>query len=313
MNTCLDDVCGLRLHRVLEPDRTAFLRTLSSLSKSKDPFKFPGSNPCSLERADFPKLRQQPYFVCEKTNGVRFLVVFCSHAGLDVCCIVDRAMKVYVLPVRASPTAMFQGSILDCELAYNKMDKQWQLLAFDAYVVSGVPVFHQPFSVRIKAAQRAMTAYAFHVDDPAPIVCKQFWPSSMFRAFRTLDLSTRSFFDVDGIILTPELSPAVIGRHHDLFKVKTHHTIDFLVGDDGVDLRVYDPAARSHASVARLRRPARPGSIVECARAADMAWDVVCVRTDKAMANDVLTFQKTLVNAQEGITYDELQSFFESI
>lgn len=301
---------ALTLHRVLDPDYTALLRVLSTLSGSRDARKFPGSNPCSLERADFPKLKQQPYFMAEKTNGIRFLLFCCTYKELNVCCIVDRAMSMFLLPLQAVPTALFEGSVIDCELAFNKVEKQWQLLIFDAYVVSSIPVFHKPFSERMAAMQRAMVPYEYRVDDIVPLKVKSFLPTSMIHSYKEHETNARKYFDVDGVILTPELSHATIGRHTELFKLKTKHTIDFLVGANGVDLLVFDPSNRAHSVAARLREPAPPGTITECVRAEDGMWDVVCRRQDKSTANDKLTFQRTLVNMREGIDFDELVSVF---
>ena len=117
--------------------------------------------------------------------------------------------------------------------------------------------------------------------------------------------------DVDGLILVPELSYAVVGRHTELFKVKTKHTVDFLVAEDGIQLGVYNQSSRSHMNVARARTRASAGAILECSRGVDELWDVVCMRTDKRTANDKLTYERTLVNMKEAISYDELQAFFE--
>lgn len=312
MKTAVQSVHGtLALHRVLEPDRTALLTQLAAVSGTHNIRKFPGANPCSLERAKFPMLKQQPYYLTEKTNGVRFLFFCCVLRNLNVTCIVDRAMAVFVVPLRAVPTAMFQGSVVDCELALNKVTGQWHLLAFDAYVVSGVPAFQLPFSQRMSALRRAMTAYEPHPDDPVSLRIKSFIPTSMFRMFLDHEREARRFFDVDGIILTPEITQAGIGRQLELFKLKTRHTVDFLVGADGVQLSVFLPGTRSHVPVAMLRAPVQAGAVAECERAADGVWDLVCVRTDKATANDMLTYERTLVNIEEGITVDELQRFFE--
>ena len=312
MRTRVETVHGaLTLHRVLDPDLTALLAELSRVSGSRNPRKFPGSNPCSLERADFPKLRAQPYFLTEKTNGVRFLLFCCEHAGRRVCALVDRAMAVYLLPLQKMTTAMFQGSVVDCELAFNKVASAWQLLAFDAYVVSGIPVFHQRFSVRMAALKRAMSVYEPAPADPVAVLSKQFLPAYMVRAFKEHAQAARSFYDVDGVILVPEHSPAAIGRHTELFKLKTEHTVDFLVGAGGVELSVFSPSSGSHVHVASLREAAAPGSIVECARGEDGQWAVVCVRHDKTTANDVLTYERTLVNMQERVTLEDLAPLFD--
>lgn len=313
MNTLVENVHGaLNLHRVLDPDHASLLQLLSTLSGSRNKNRFPGSNPCSLERADFPKLKQQPYFVCEKTNGVRFIVFCCTYNDTKVCAMIDRAMTIYLLPLQAMPTAMFQGSVFDCELAFNKVDRQWQLLVFDAYVVCGVPLFHKPFSQRMGALGRAMTVYTCVNGDPLPIKIKSFWPTHSFSAYRNIEASASTFFDIDGLILTPELSHATIGRHTELFKLKTKHTLDFVVDARGEKGCVFNPDIQTHEAVAQFRCTQQPGAIVECVRAPDGMWDVMCVRTDKTTANDRLTYDKTLLNMREAITYDELEAFFSS-
>lgn len=310
MKTRAETVHGspLSLHRVCEPDE--LLAELARLSGSKNPRRFPGSNPCSLERADFPRLKQQPYFLAEKTDGVRFLLVCCRLAGKNVCALVDRSMAAWLLPLQALPTAMFQGSVVDCEMAFNKAQKQWQLLAFDAYVVSGIPVYHLPFSHRMEGLKRATAVYEYRTGDPLPIKIKSFIPATMFAAYYEHEALARQHFDVDGLILTPELSEAKVGRHPDLFKLKTRHTVDFLVATDCCSLAVFNPSTRAHETVARLRQAAEPGAIAECARGADGLWDLVCVRADKDTANDMLTYQKTLVNMRECITIQELHHVF---
>lgn len=311
MRTRVERVHGaLTLHRVLDPDHPALLHTLQKLSGSKDARRFPGSNPCSLERADYPKLRAQPYFLTEKTDGTRFLMLCCRHADKNVCALVDRAMAVWLLPLQALPTAMFQGSVIDCELAFNKVDQQWQLLAFDAYVVSGVPVFYMPFSHRMAAAKRALTVYSACPGDPVPLRLKQFVPASMFDAFVQHEASMRLQFEVDGMVLQPEMSDAKMGRHTELFKLKTRHTLDFLVGVDCKSLHVFDPSRKTHVAIGELRTAGEPNSIVECLLAQDNVWDIVGVRADKTTANDMLTYQKTLLNMREGITVVELRGVF---
>ena len=313
LSTTVVDVHGaLSLHKVQEPDQTALLHALSAISGSRDHRRFPGSNPCSLERADFPKLKAQPYWVCEKTNGLRFLLCCCTHKSLKVCMLVDRAMQCFLLPLQAVPTAMFQGSVIDCELAFNKVEKQWQLLAFDAYVVSGVPMFHRQFSQRMAALSRAMKVYEYTLGDPVPLKVKSFLPTSMFHAYDDHESNATMYFDIDGLILTPELSHAAIGRHTELFKLKTKHTVDYLVGGNGITLCVYDPASKSHVHVADLRAATTPGTIVECLLSGtDGLWDVVCVRHDKKTANDRLTYERTLVNMDEQISLHELKLVFQ--
>lgn len=314
MHTREEEVHGaLSLHRVLDPDRTQLLARLSQLVGSPNNAKFPGSNPCSLERADFHKLAHQPYFLTEKTNGVRFLLFGCRHHDQTVCALVDRAMTVYLLPLCKLPTVLFEGTAIDCELAFNRSETQWQLLMFDAYVVSGIPVMHKPFSQRMGAVRRAMSAYEPVVGDVVRCCAKTFIPASTahFDRFLAHQQCACGQFDIDGVILVPENSRAVIGRHPELFKLKTKHTIDFLVSADGFELGVYNPSTGAHVAVGRLPSAVPAGGIAECVRGADGAWVLVCMRGDKTTANDTLTYEKTLLNAREAITLAEVRAFVE--
>lgn len=303
----------LTLHRVLDPDRQPLLTLLSRLVGSPDEAKFPGSNPCSLERADFHKLARQPYYLTEKTNGVRFLFVCCRREAMTVCALVDRAMAVYLLPLQKVPTVLFEGTAVDCELAYNKAAARWQLLMFDAYAVSGIRVMHKPFSQRMGAVRRAMSAYEPVASDAVVCCLKTFFPASTahFDLFAAHQQSAAAAYDIDGVILVPENSCAVFGRHTELFKLKTKHTVDFLVSSNGFELGVFNAATGLHVVVGRLRTASVAGGIAECTQDADGAWALVCTRSDKATANDTLTYEKTLLNAREAITLTEVRAFLE--
>lgn len=273
--------------------------------------RFPGSNPCSLERADFAKLRAQPYWICEKTDGVRFLLFCTVLDGRTVGALVDRTLTFYLLPLAHTPTAMFQGTVVDCELARDRQDGSWWLLAFDAYVACGVPLWALPFSRRMACLRRALTHYRAADGDPLRVTLKDFFPGSMVAAYRESEPDRAARWAIDGVVLTPELSAAAPGRHAELFKLKTKHTVDFLVGDDGLSLSVFDSRKHAHVVVARLGRDAPAGAVVECSFNG-LTWKVVCERRDKKTANDSLTYSKTLLNMREAIGHDELQRVLES-
>jgi mRNA guanylyltransferase len=303
------------LARVMDPDLARVLEalrdTLGFVLRG-----FPGAMACSLERADMPTLAAQPYYVCEKTDGVRCLLFCCTLGdGTRVCALVDRKLSVFLLPLRHMSTAMFQGSVVDCEVARNKVAGAWQLLVFDAYVLCGVKVHHAAFSDRMRAAHRALAVYRPHPEDAATIRVKTFYATTEFFLYREAEAGIARHFDIDGVVLTPELSPAVFGKHPGLFKVKTHHTVDFKVGKNGLDLYVFQPALRCDVRVAKLVAPAEPGSIVECTCPAGHpdAWAVYRVRTDKRLGNDHTTYSKTVLNMREGITYDDLQAAFDGL
>ena len=307
------------LHRVVDADASGLLSVLQSLvgESGKRP-KFPGPNPVSLERADFPKLLQQHYYVCEKTDGVRHLLMCCNYKGHNVCVLADRTLTFWLLPLRDVPRAMYQGSVLDGEIAFNKMSQSWQFLTFDVVMMSGVPTFSKRFSDRIGVAHKVMALFRHHPLDPLDLKVKNFQGLTTLADAASHVSMARSYFEVDGIILTPQEDPVVFGRHFGMFKFKdgAKHTIDFLVLDAEGSLGVFDNGR--HAAVGRLsvlpgQKVPSVGSVAECSFLGKDAWKMEMVRTDKTTANDMFTYKKTKLNIDENLCWADLEDAVKSI
>lgn len=308
------------------PHLTHLLHVLKDLASDDAATpRFPGPNPVSLDTSHFPVLRSQPFYVCEKTDGVRYaMLCYTTSAGgsrVNVCALVDRALNAHLVSVRHLPRAAYQGTLLDGEVVFNRCSERWEYLVFDATCVSGIPVLNSPLRHRMDAVHAVMRVYveANRRDPPCQPDDLDIRPKDFYSLQRQLDAFEEELHfikvkhDVDGVILTPAAAPVVYGRHRTLFKLKfdARHTVDFLVGQDGVSLSVFD--AGRHVVVGRLRASsAAPGAIAECARAADGAaddqWDLVTVRTDKTTANDMYTYKKTMLNMRENLTLESLKS-----
>lgn len=291
--------------------------------------RFPGPNPVSLDTSHFPRLAAEPYYVCEKTDGVRFLMVCCTmdskDGKLNVCALVDRSSTAYLLPIGHLPRAAYQGTLLDGEAAWNKRRRRWEYLVFDAVCVSGIPVLDGTLKDRLAAAHRVLRVYSDSTPaaaateatpaDPVDLRAKNFVSCTRLEDFEASLGALQEQYDIDGVILTPARTPVTYGRHMGMFKLKfgSKHTVDFLVGEDGRQLRVFDAGA--HVAVGSLfpgQAGAAPGSIVECALAAPgtTLWTVVTTRTDKTTANDMFTYQKTLLNMREALDMSHLKRVF---
>lgn len=277
--------------------------------------RYPGPNPVSLDTSHFPRLSGEPYYVCEKTDGVRYLMVCCTMPSppgithrdtINVCALVDRSMTAYLLSIRGLPRAAYQGTLLDGEVAWNKALERWEYLVFDALCISGVPVLNGSLPDRMTGVHRMMEIYEHHDRDTMHIQPKNFIAGSRFAEFQDSlpDLETR--YDIDGLILTPARPPVVFGRHMGLFKMKfsSKHTVDFLVGPDGRQLSVFDAGRHSQVGSLYPGTTAPPGSIAECslAQPGSTLWTLVMLRTDKSTANDMYTYQKTMLNMRENLT-----------
>ena len=330
---CGDDAdgpAGLRLRKITDAASLAAVRAaVRDLSRDDATRpRFPGPNPVSLDTGHFARLKAEPYYVCEKTDGVRHAMV-CFEApdpttGLgrgtvNMCALVDRALTAYLLPLGGLPKAMFQGSLLDGELAWNAADERWEYLVFDAVCVSGVPVLEGDLVRRLEAVRCALRVYREVAGDPVSVRAKPFFSATRFEEFEEYLAVARTRYAVDGLILTPALPPAVYGRHAGMFKVKfdSKHTVDFLVAEDGRGLRVFE--AGTHVTVGALHpstASVAPGSVAECALhggaagAAAGQWGMVMIRRDKTTANDMFTYQKTMLNIREGLGADHVKALF---
>jgi hypothetical protein len=307
---------GLVLHVARGRDAGGLVQAMHDLVGDRDAPKprFPGPNPVSLERASLAGLDPAKYWVCEKTDGVRYALVATTYRGHRLLTLFDRTLTPYVVPLAAVPCAWFQGTVVDGELAFDKASKRHVFLAFDAVMVSGVPVFHLPLSRRLDALRTSMRDYAPHEADPFGIRIKTFFALARLDAFEAALDAVRARYDIDGLVLSPEAGDVVYGRHMGMYKFKPFggaaaHTVDFLVGADGRQLLVFD--AGRHVTVAVLvsgGQAAVPDTIVECAHVRGDEWRAVGTRQDKATANDAFTFRKTVLNIQEAIGLGDLRT-----
>ena len=314
---------GLALHRVVGADAEALVGVLHDLvgNKGGKP-RYPGPNPVSLERSMLPSIAPDRYWLCEKTDGVRYLLMATTFIGHRVVVLFDRKLAAYLAPLRNVPRALYQGTVVDGEVAFDKRAARHTFLMFDALMLSGVPTFHKNFSYRLADAAYAWGAYSAADTDPLAVKIKSFCLLSQLRAFCGRLDAVRAHFDIDGLVLTPEDGDVVYGRHTGMFKFKPFggrdaHTVDFVLNTasgGGRQLLIFDngrhvPVGRlagSLAGASALPDGLPDGTVVECRLVQDDVWDIVGVRTDKTTANDAFTFNKTLLNIRENLSVDDV-------
>jgi hypothetical protein len=240
--------------------------------------------------------------------------------GVHLGVVFDRTLTPYLFPMYYTPRALYQGTLLDGELVYDKVEKTWVFLCFDALNIAGVPVFHLPFTKRLEALTLSLKFYKPSPSDPGMIRPKMFLPfiREVEPAFLTHLETMAQRYDVDGVIFMPEHDRVMYGRHDNLLKLKTAHSIDFLV--KGGKLYIYDENTRRNKLIGMPTGPdarlATEGAIVECtldpSSKKTELWTVLGVRTDKTTSNNKFTFDKTLLNMHQALTFhDVLQGAFE--
>lgn len=253
--------------------------------------QFPGPQPISIERKHIDFLKNNSYYVCQKSDGIRYALVCCVFDDKHVCCLIDRNLKVHLMQLRCSKE-FYKGSLFDAEYVDGKF------YIFDCVVMCGIDVHTEPFSKRIQNADtfvKGVRSANFIVKECIPL--KQF--SGEFK-----DKNHMS----DGYIFIPEAMPVKSGTHYTYFKLKkgSSNTVDFLLKDNNLYLQRKGEAYKTKNKLSE--NIPDNNVIVECEYDPNKKWKVVKVRTDKDTPNSEYTFKKTLINIKENISIDEILS-----
>lgn len=307
--------CGLHTHALIYEDARDITDALAKLTgierqkprgTCKGTYGFPGPNPVSIDSGDFSKLKRQAYFLTEKTDGMRVVLYFTRHRDINMVVMFDRTMSVpYILgPIERVPKSLYQGTVIDAEII--NINGTWTILIFDSLFVAGVATFHLPFLERLAAIKSPLQKW--YTPDPSDLVVLVL---KNFHAFTSLDdvAAFQAYLPMvpcktDGTILMPADEPVVYGRHDTLFKLKTHHTVDFLTKNK--KLLIFDEKLRRNVIVGIPAGPNKSladvdGRVLEC-EFDGKAWCPLTIRTDKNVANNRLTLDKTLLNIRENLT-----------
>lgn len=262
---------------------------------TEDPSRFPGPQPVSIERRHFPLLKRQPYFVCEKTDGVRHFLLS-TEDGLVV--LVNRAFHIEPVKIRIP-----KDTLLDGELVKTKAGRML-FVVHDAVRIKGTDLRRAPLDQRLDAAKGVCKGIIKTAQAPFEVRVKSMWPLG------TPIPDLNSFdYETDGIVLTPVQEPIRMGTHETMFKWKPREriTIDFLL-KNGCELFVQDKGELYKEAELHLssRRPEFPdGTIVECGYG-ELGWFVEKTRTDKTYPNNRRTYFRTCINLREAIQLHEM-------
>lgn len=296
------------LWEVVLASRDALLASLFAAWGTTSVAAFPGPMCVSIERRNFETVRRTRYVVCEKTDGLRYLL-FCTRLdNKNVCVLVNRKLRVFLLGIHV-PTAWFATTLLDGELALHRPTGRWHYLAFDAVAVNGTGVGELPLVERMRAVCAACACYAPHPQDAVVVLVKRFFDKENIRDFHEHYNCMSDDYGTDGLVLTPVDLPVASGRHQSMFKWKPVNdiTIDFQVA--GKHLCIYEPRARRLVRIQAAPPGLAEGTVVECTRVSG-TWVPSKVRRDKRFPNDMQTYQRTMGNFAENVTLGEIVDLF---
>ena len=235
----------------------------------------------------------------------------------DRSVLINRAFEETDIKFRFKKNA-FEGTILDVE----KIGKR--ILVFDAYQVNGEVIKDKGLDERLERATSLVKSVLKTSKDPLKIEMKPVFERNELEKALNTDFG----YGTDGLIFTPKDEPARVGTHETMFKWKPleKNTVDFQVVPSIREMIYgYDLYVQEHGiKICEVRVPQnlvephwRPimdaGKdqclILECEyiQGEPNFWRPIGIRRDKTMPNARRTFQRTLVNIEEDIQWNEFK------
>jgi len=268
---------------------------------------FPGPQPVSIERRHIPKLRQQPYVVCEKTDGVRNAIMCIRYQDKKYCLVVNHNLEFMVVGLRFPSTdVILDGEMVKCH------DGQWRFMVYDATSAELVAK-KADLNQRLDAARAVIKKIMKVKGDPFKVGIKEFWPIQKFAEFQLMSF----IYETDGLVMTPVNEPMRIGTHETMFKWKPlrQNTIDFQVKrrphNDKWGLYIQEKGML-YLETEWTKDDQIPEQflqedvIVECMYVPDhKKWWPLKQREDKNYPNARRTFWRTMINLREDIQPQE--------
>ena len=282
---------------------------------STDSDRFPGPQPISIERRHFQLLKKDKYMVCEKTDGLRVMLVSTMFESKRLVALVDRAFRYEEISL-----SIPRDTVLDCELIGTL------ILAYDGVMIRGEDIRQKNLTERLAAITSVSKMVLRTTKDKYSIKAKKMLPIADVKTV----LDTEYPYETDGLVFTPIYEPVRLGTHETMFKWKPRKkiTIDFLVRHDGnyMDRGFHgkEPVMMMYiAEKDKLREICMfntiggyknleqyEGKIVECSYG-DVGWQFEKIREDKTYPNNMRTYQRTCVNIREDIQSNEFHLYMQ--
>ena len=302
---------------------------------SSEASKFPGAQPVNMSRKDITRVQDSPatYYVAEKSDGVRYLMV----STKNTCVLVNRVNESFsVYGGSFLHKVLGEGTVLDGELVYDSNTSIF--VAFDILQYTGTKVMSNNFLSRLAVLREKVMAKYLNLNSNGEhhlrLDMKTFYPRTkimdLFRHIR-VEGRHRMFKNhkTDGIIFQPnlpyrnrtdvnllkwkwgdlasiDLEVEIVGNVVELYsdagggaKVKFSNSVHFSKQDK----------ARLVADVEHFKRVAKSTpAIVEMALdPASGMWVYMRMRTDKDKSNFITVVMSTMVELAEGVSEEELK------
>jgi mRNA guanylyltransferase len=295
--------------------------------------ELPGPLPATLNREALATLRNQLFWVCEKSDGVRAMLLLLPQRAY----LVDRALAFYALPPDSVCCRLSSRlTLLDGELIEGP---EPVYLAYDCVRLDDAPVSEQPLSQRLAAVSRVVQRFRELLASAGAgaaskqlfkLLGKRLLPKEkagiILQSIRRLGRGVYEYSERrnngeerrnlnDGLIFTPEAATYGQLMRRGILKWKwlEKNTVDFAVGfpepdSEGVpqvELKARScnedivvrraPLTREEAIMVEKALGVRPSIVVECVFDKERGrWTLLGVRSEKQNGNSVFTMMSCL-------------------
>ncbi|KHJ33992.1 putative mrna capping enzyme [Erysiphe necator] len=211
---------------------------------------FPGANPVSFSRRHLKELENKDYYVCEKTDGMRYLLYFTEdEAGREIHYFINRKNEFWFIPRGKFHCPTLQDrqgwhtkTIVDGELVIDTLpsgETQPVYLVFDCMVLNGQSLMNRTLDKRLGY-------FNDRIFDPYKKLFKIYHEEVQYQHF-VMKLKVMQFsygmetmfkhvlpslpHGNDGLIFTCRTSEYKFGTDHNIlkWKPKTENSVDFKI------------------------------------------------------------------------------------
>ncbi|KAL2200918.1 mRNA capping enzyme alpha subunit-like protein [Corynascus similis CBS 632.67] len=215
----------------------------------RNSYSFPGAQPVSFSRRHLDELRREDYYVCEKSDGIRYLLYLTADENGSEChYLVDRKNDYWWLsqrnlhfPLAQDRAAFHTGTLIDGELVMDVLpsgEKEPKFLVFDLLALDGKA------DLLSKPLDKRLGYFKEHVMKPYKNLFAAFPEELQYQAFKVemkemqfsygIEMMFREVLPSlkhqnDGLIFTCRTSPYQFGTDPHILKWKAPHenTVDF--------------------------------------------------------------------------------------
>ncbi|KAI5186860.1 mRNA guanylyltransferase [Nematocida homosporus] len=136
--------------RINDKDSRNLSREIGEILDLRSFQDFPGAQPVTMCRQDIEDLKKREYYVCEKSDGVRALLLCKTVKNKGYAFAMDRKCTFIKLPSRFMPAELM---LFDGEIIQHSKDT-FTFMIFDMIIYNGKSIANQNLLLRLNAANR---------------------------------------------------------------------------------------------------------------------------------------------------------------